>query len=239
MSKVLLIEDSPEIMEIAKAALRPVEIICATTLAQAEHLLVKHRYDLILLDVTLPDGDGMRFYTKLHSIENAAQTPVIFLTGKGELSDKLIAFSLGAEDYIVKPFDPLELQARVKANLKKTKRVRSQEEQLRIGSLVLNLGRQSLHIVESGLERRVELAPIEFKLIAMFIRNAERVLSRERLIEEVWGDGIRVLDRTVDSHVSSLRQKLQGTSHMINVIYGTGYTLSPAKTRTAKKKKSA
>ena len=158
-------------------------------------------FDLILLDVMLPGKDGFAVCRELR--RTGLQTPIIMLTAKTREAEKVLGLELGADDYITKPFSPLELRARIKAVLRRS--AGGVPEVYRFGDVEINFGRCELR---RGGEL-VELTPIEFKLLATFIRHPGNVLSRNQLLDEAWGRGTYVTDRVVDNHITNLRKKIE------------------------------
>lgn len=226
VSRILLIDDSPEYeIVVRKALTRPgLEVDAVANARDAlVRLLQEPLPQLILLDITLPDRDGLQFYTDLQADERLAAIPVIFLTGQGDLPNKLTAFSLGAEDYLVKPVPPLELRARVESRLKKIEAKAAQETVIVKGPIRLKLDAQRAEIVYEGQTRELKLTPREFKLLLHLVKNEERVLSRDQILDSVWGTTSEVMDRTVDAHVSALRKKLGPGASCIESVLGTGY----------------
>lgn len=158
-------------------------------------------FDLILLDVMLPGKDGFAVCRELR--RTGLQTPIIMLTAKTREAEKVLGLELGADDYITKPFSPLELRARIKAVLRRS--AGGVPEVCRFGDVEINFGRCELR---RGGEL-VELTPIEFKLLATFIRHRGKVLSRDQLLDEAWGRGTYATDRVVDNHITNLRKKIE------------------------------
>src|SRR5262249_6623062 len=138
----------------------------------------------------------------------ASQIPVICLTGKTETASKVAAFTLGVEDYIVKPFDTIELRVRVEAKLKKIQRARNKSDHLVVGRLQIDRDNYTVHVTEASSRREISLTPTEFKLLCHLARQPERVFSREQLMTAVWGNDAEVFDRAVDVHMSGVRRKL-------------------------------
>lgn len=158
-------------------------------------------FDLILLDVMLPGKDGFAVCRELR--RTGLQTPIIMLTAKTREAEKVLGLELGADDYITKPFSPLELRARIKAVLRRS--AGGVPEVYRFGDVEINFGRCELR---RGGEL-VELTPIELKLLATFIRHRGKVLSRDQLLDEAWGRGTYATDRVVDNHITNLRKKIE------------------------------
>jgi DNA-binding response OmpR family regulator len=161
----------------------------------------EENFDLILLDVMLPRKDGFEVCRELRL--GGAKTPIIMLTAKTQEAEKVMGLELGADDYVTKPFSPRELRARVKAALRRT--VEDESQTYRFGDFEVDFGRGELR----RSAKPVELTALEFKLLAAFIRNRGRLLSRNQLLDLVWGHDTFVTDRVVDNHVVALRKKIE------------------------------
>jgi two-component system, OmpR family, response regulator ResD len=227
--KVLFLEDSTEIQSAVAMAFRKE---CVFTFAgmnrEAQDTLEKEKFDLVLLDLTLPDGDGFKVCNFIRRSEALRDIPIIFLTGRDEIEDKEMAFSIGADDYIVKPVDMRELRARVLSRLKK---VHERRETLTVGDLKFDLARQRICVVREDGESVLETTSREFRILFHLAKREGQVFSRDQLLTEVWGENIHLLERTVDTHVSHLRKKLKeaGASITIKPVHGFGYKLASAK----------
>ncbi len=221
--KVLVIEDSPQFQMVAETAIQPVaQVIKAHNLREAREALKEHNPQLILLDVSLPDGDGFTFCTEIKSLEQFANTPVFFMTGLQETMSKVMAFNMGADDYITKPFDPLELRARVEAKLKKVSSDKKNE--VVMGPLKISYSKQTVELKDSADQwQRVDLTHTEFKLLILFVEHPEVVYSRTQIIDHIWGQGVIIIERNVDSHVSALRKKIPPVNDLIQSVRGLGY----------------
>ncbi|MBC7691690.1 MAG: response regulator transcription factor [Methylotenera sp.] len=237
MERILLVEDSVEFQLLVKKSLGPMfDISNAGGISDATDQLSRNDFDLILLDVTLPDGNGFQFCSLLKTMERTSDVPVIMLTGKDASSDKVMGFSLGADDYIVKPFDPFELKARVEARLSHFKRQKEKTQILTRGLLQLNFTDQKAFVLNTAKtadriparaeKKDLNLTPIEFKLLSCFMRHENVVLTRLQLLEAVLGDQVHVLERTIDKHICSLREKLSPDSNYIRTVFRTGYRFS-------------
>jgi len=179
-------------------------------------------FDLIILDVMLPRKDGFEVCRELRRA--GVKTPIILLTAKAQESDKVLGLELGADDYVTKPFSPRELRARVKTILRRSSSaVADNAPQIyRFGDAEVDFGRGELR--RAG--RPVETTPREFKLLGAFIRNRGRVLTRERLLDDVWGHATFVTDRAVDTHVTNLRKKIEpkpAKPRYVISVRGIGY----------------
>lgn len=176
--------------------------------------------ELVLLDIMLPEEDGLSVLAKLRKAPKTAALPVIMLTAKSSEYDKVIGLDSGADDYIVKPFGTMELISRIKALLRRTSS--SAEKEYKCGGLYVNPAK---HIVKAdGAE--IQLTFKEFELLCYLLENAGNVLTREKILAKVWDYGFAGESRTVDVHIRTLRQKLGGCGDMIETVRGVGYKFS-------------
>lgn len=222
--KILLIEDNLEMQEAVRLVfMRECELTMAPTIKEARHLLEKFKFDLVLLDLSLPDGDGFKICTYIRQTESIRDTPVIFMSGRAEIEDKEMAFSIGADDYILKPVESRELRARVMARLQRTRQ--KKEEILVLGNLKFHVALQKVTVVNGVQEMNLDLTANEFKLLYHFVTRDGQVFSRDQLLSAIWGQNINLLERTVDTHVSHLRKKLSQVSadFEITPVRGIGY----------------
>jgi two-component system phosphate regulon response regulator PhoB len=227
MYKVLLLEDSPEYHLIVKHSLgAKFEVTIAASLAEARVEISQSRFDVIIIDVTLPDGDGFQFCSELMKSEEHNKAALIMLTGKTGLNDRVLGWTVGADDYITKPFEPFEFQVRVESKIQKSRSRTEQADVFQRGQIKLNLGFHEASIVNSAGERKLSLTPNEFKLLHCLLKNQDRVLSRAQLLQSVWGTSTFVSDRTVDKHISALRQKMEDQGHCLITVPGFGYKFS-------------
>jgi two-component system alkaline phosphatase synthesis response regulator PhoP len=224
VSKILIVEDSRDYQLMLKRLLKREnhDIHVAHNVAEAREKILTHEFDLIILDVTLPLGDGFELCADMQADERLRPIPIIFLSVHEDISRKVAAFALGAEDYIAKSFNPVEFRARVDAKLRKSAKRPDSEQTLVKGQLKVSLLDQRAYV--KGKE--VNLTPLEFKLLAYFARNEGVVLSREQILAAVWGQNVHVFDRTVDTHVSALRRKLAPCGKYIRSVLGSGYSFS-------------
>ena len=220
---MLVIEDNAEMRILVEAALDEYQLTFSSTLKDAKEAISKKRFELILLDLGLPDGDGLKFLAELSGQPESKDIPVIILSGKSETVNKVMAFSIGAEDFISKPFDPLELKARVTAKLRKSEKAHQLSEILRSGDLKIDVLKQKVWIQKQQEAEAVELTTLEFILLLTFVRAPERVFTRDFLLNEVWGMNVSVTDRTVDTHIGHLRKKLSHSRTKIETVIGSGY----------------
>ena len=181
----------------------------------------KERPALVLLDIMLPEQDGLHILQKLRNAPETAKVPVIMLTAKAEEYDKVKGFDLGADDYIPKPFGMMELVARVKALLRRTEDIYPLTEYT-IGSLYVNTASHVVRVQNT----EITLTHKEFELLKILLENRNIVLTREQLLSRVWGYSFDGESRTVDVHVKTLRQKLGKAGDIIETIRGVGYKIS-------------
>lgn len=224
LEKVLLVDDARSTHLIVESALSGIcDLSWVGSLAGARDEIRQNAYALVILDVYLPDGNGFEFFEELSkSSGNRPLPPVIFLTGESALDRKVHGFHLGAEDYVVKPLEPVEFAARVKAKLKR-KGVLSST--LEVKGLRLDLQAQRAYLKEDREEetKELHLTPIEFKLLAHFVRHKESIVSRETILSEIWGKKVHITHHTIDTHISSLRKKLGTYGGHIKAIVKKGY----------------
>jgi two-component system, OmpR family, phosphate regulon response regulator PhoB len=224
-ANVLIVEDESPILEllalnISQAGYNPLRAISAE---HAEKLINEALPDIILLDWMLPGMSGIDFAKKLRSNALTKSIPIIMLTARSDELDKVKGLEVGADDYITKPFSPRELNARIKAVLRR-KAPELTEDLLEINGLKLD---PISHRV-SGNNKPLEMGPTEFRLLHFFMSNPERVYSRSQLLDKVWGSQIFIEDRTVDVHIRRLRNILTQSQHegLIQTVRGSGYRLS-------------
>jgi DNA-binding response OmpR family regulator len=213
MAHILIVEDDHEINEVIARNLKLVghSYLQAFDGPEAVRLVAEHSFDLVLLDIMLPGMDGFEVMKEI------SFAPVIFITAKDGLEHKLNGLSLGADDYIVKPFEMLELLARVDVVLRRTRR---NETVFHLDHAAVNLTDRTVAV--HGAE--IDLSPREFELLEVLIRNQNIALSRDKLLELAWGYDYLGETRTVDNHIQKLRSKL-GWEERIKTIYKLGYRL--------------
>lgn len=224
-ANILVIEDEPAIQELLALNITQAghNAIRALSVEIAQGLLRETLPDLILLDWMLPGMSGIEFARRLKSDELTKSIPIIMLTARSDEYDKVRGLEVGADDYVTKPFSPRELNARIKAVLRR-RAPQMTDDPIEISGLRLD---PSSHRV-TGNEAPIELGPTEFRLLHFFMSNAERVHTRSQLLDKVWGDRVFVEDRTVDVHIRRLRNALSVSKHedLIQTVRGAGYRLS-------------
>ncbi|HUH96718.1 MAG TPA: response regulator transcription factor [Anaerolineales bacterium] len=220
MSKILVVDDDPHIRELVQVFLRSdgFEVIEASDGAEALSKLDSVKVDLAIIDIMMPNMDGWELCRELKA---TFDIPVLMLTAKAETSQKLKGFQLGTDDYLVKPFEPLELAARLKALLKRYRIERSQT--IQIGELTMD---RKTYRVTVGAES-LTLPLKEFELLFKLASYPGRTFSREQLIQDIWGYDFHGNDRTLDVHINRLRERFAEKAHSfkITTIRGLGYRL--------------
>ena len=216
---ILIVDDENDILTLLKYNLEKAgfRVISAQDGPEAVNAAKKERPDLILLDIMLPSMEGTEVCKILKGNETTRHIPVIMLTAKGEEVDRIVGFELGADDYIIKPFSPRELVLRVKAVLK-----RGHEEDTKLikaGPVAIDVNKSAASV--DG--KLLSLTATEFKLLVELAKSPGRVLTREVLLDRVWGNDCYVIDRTVDTHITRLREKLGDYGDCIETVRGFGY----------------
>ena len=222
---VLVVEDEPSIQELIAASLRHsgYKVLRADSAEDAMLLVTEVLPDVVLLDWMLPGLSGIQYARRLRSEERTTGLPIIMLTARSDEHDKVSGLDAGADDYLTKPFSPRELQARIKAVLRR-RAPQMTEDSVEIAGLRID---PVTHRV-SGNNQTLELGPTEFRLLHFFMTHAERVHSRTMLLDQVWGDHVFVEERTVDVHIRRLRAALEVSGHdrLIQTVRGSGYRFS-------------
>ncbi|MFV1975412.1 MAG: winged helix-turn-helix domain-containing protein [Candidatus Scalindua sp.] len=177
--------------------------------------------DLIILDLMLPDADGIEICKNLKKNDKYSSIPIIMLTAKGEETDKILGLEFGADDYVTKPFSPRELVARVKAVLRRREKI-DESGKLDIGGILI-IDIEKHEVAVEG--QKIELTSTEFRILKLFVSNKNKVFSRYDILDYLWGDEKIVLDRTIDVHIKNLRDKLGKAGQLIRNIRGIGYKL--------------
>ena len=229
MKKIFVLDDSLEMQELIKKGLSEEYLVTvASTVAEAERKLAEEPFDLALLDISLPDGDGLKFFSSLRNSGRLNETPVFFVTGNVDVGNRVLGFSHGADDYITKPFYMAELKARIDAKLKKVELRRDKENLFQVGNLTMNASKQEVVVADGADWQHLDLTSREFRILHYLAKNEGQVLTRTQLIDKIWGHGVHVLERTVDTHVSNLRKKLRRATHNIKAVHSVGYTFCKA-----------
>lgn len=223
--RILVVDDDPHIQEVICFALTKAGMTPVTAKDGAEALsrFEETGADLVILDIGMPEIDGLEVCRR---IRKRSDTPILFLSARGDEIDRVIGLEIGGDDYVVKPFSPRELVARVSAILKRAKAAPSAEanrEVLRQGALVLDIPR--FHAEYAG--RPVPLTAMEFAIVRMLAARPGVVFSRDQIMDAAYDDNVHVSDRTIDSHVRNIRAKFNtaGCANIIETVHGVGFRL--------------
>ncbi len=221
---VLVVDDEPQIVKVMRAYLEKAgfPVVSAASGPDALDVFFQQRPDFVILDLNLPGMDGLDVFRE---IRRESDVPVLMLTARAEEADRLIGLELGADDYVVKPFSPREVVARVRTVLRRANpKPADLSELLEVGDLQIDL---SEHSVKRGGDA-VELTPTEFELLAAMARQPRRVFSRLQLLELAQGDAYEGYERTIDAHIKNLRLKIEPNPKSpvyIHTVFGVGYKL--------------
>ena len=220
---VAVVDDDPDILELVSVHLKRAGMK-VREFADAEGFyrsLSQDVPDLVLLDLMLPDADGMEICKFLRGHDRLSSTCVIMLTARADEVDRVLGLEIGADDYITKPFSPKELVARVKAVLRRMEPKAAAAQTVEIGVLGMDLKR---HVVTVAGEP-VEVTPVEFRILEILSSKTGWVFSRERILDHLWGHDKIVIERTVDVHIRHLRKKLGKAASLVKNVRGAGYKL--------------
>ena len=226
--RIVIIEDEKDIVDLVRYNFRKegFDIESFSSGKDGLEYVRKNSVDLVLLDIMLPDLDGIDICKRVRADERLKSLPIIFLTAKGEEIDRVVGLELGADDYVVKPFSPRELVARVKAVLRRQDTGTGKAEVIEVSGL--RLDSQTREVAVHG--RPIQLSALEFKLLHFLASQPRRVFSREQLLDNVWGRDRFVTPRTVDVHIRRLREKIEnqeGAPQYVQTVRGSGYRFSP------------
>ncbi len=219
MYKLLVVDDEPKIREVIReyAEFNGYEVTEAADGMSAVGLCKLNEYDLVILDIMMPKLDG---FSACKEIKKIQDVPIIMLSARGEEYDKLFGFELGIDDYIVKPFSPKELMARINVILaRRHASSHSKSDVLKFGGLEINIAARTVNV--DG--KRVELTPKEYELLFYLIENKNIALSRDKLLSDIWGYDFFGDDRTIDTHIKNLRNNLGPYRDYIVTLRGVGY----------------
>jgi two-component system phosphate regulon response regulator PhoB len=224
MARILIVDDEPDIREVIRFALEAAgfETQEAADAGAAYEMIQRDPPDLLLLDWMLPGRSGLDLAKQLKGDPNTEDLPIIMVTARTEERDLIKGLGGGADDYITKPFSPRELIARLKALLRRV----GQQAENKLNVLGLQLDPNSHRVSLQGKE--LSVTPIEFRLLHFFMTHPERVFTRQQLLDQVWGNGAYVEERTVDVHIRRLRKILEASEHdkLIQTVRGAGYRFS-------------
>ncbi len=219
MYKLLVVDDEPKIREVIReyAEFNGYEVTEAADGMSAVGLCKLNKYDLIVLDIMMPKLDG---YDACKEIKKIQDVPIIMLSARSEEYDKLFGYELGIDDYMVKPFSPRELMAKIKVIIERRNATKKEtSDEMEFGGLVVNMSARTVSV--DG--ERVELTPKEYELLFYLIKNKNIALSRDKLLSDIWGYDFFGDDRTIDTHIKNLRNNLGPYRDYIVTLRGVGY----------------
>lgn len=221
--KILIVDDEENICELVRLYIEKegFDAIVANDGQEAVAKFNKEKPDLILLDIMLPIKDGWQVCREIRA---QSKVPIIMLTAKGETFDKVLGLELGADDYVVKPFEPKELIARIRAVLRRSADSvdeKADEDELSFDGLKINQSTYEVYIDD----KKVEMPPKEFELLYFLAKNTNKVFTRDQLLDEIWGYEFFGDSRTVDVHIKRIREKLEGENRTwaLKTVWGVGY----------------
>ncbi|WP_423799617.1 response regulator transcription factor [Neobacillus sp. SAB-20_R2A] len=221
MKKILIVDDEFQMRQLLRLYLQQENYMVeeAENGREAYEKVVKNDYDLMILDVLMPMMDG---WQTLEEVRKVSDLPIIMLTARGSVKDKVTGLTRGADDYLVKPFEEEELLARVQALLRRTYPSEANEEILKYEGIILNLTAHDA----TFMDKKISLTHTEYDLLKELIKHRGKALSREQLVELIWGIEFMGEDRTVDSHIKHLRDKLKTAGvkkDIVKTVWGIGY----------------
>lgn len=219
--RILVVDDELDLLELVRFNLSQAgfEVETAATGREALERLEASPPDLVILDLMLPDVSGNDICRQIRGDPALAELPIVMLTAKSEEVDRVVGFELGADDYVAKPFSPRELTLRVRAVLRRRASAPGPGRSIERGMLRVDPERHRCFVQE----QEIELTAKEFRLLATLMSRPGRVMTRERLLDEVWGSEITVTSRTIDTHLKRLREKLGPAGDLIETVRGVGY----------------
>jgi two-component system phosphate regulon response regulator PhoB len=220
-ARILVVDDEPDLLELVRLTLDQAghQVETAASGREALDALRRHRPDLLILDLMLPDVSGTEVCRRLRADSELATLPVIMLTAKADEVDRVVGFEIGADDYVTKPFSPRELVLRVGAVLRRSRTPADPRGVLEHGPLRLDPARHRCWVHDE----EISLTAKEFDLLRGLMARPGRVLTREVLLDNVWGSDITVTVRTIDTHLKRLREKLGAAGELIETVRGVGY----------------
>jgi len=226
MANILILEDSPESFEIARRAIGVThKVKWAKCIHEAKELF-QDSLDLLLVDVSLPDGDGFEFCSWVRGCSSNNDVPILFVSAKNNVESCVTGLMAGGDDYIYKPFHLAEFRARVEARLRSVEPKRIKNLCIESNGLKVDLRARKAYLKQAEDDVELDLTPIEFKILQLFLEEPGKACHRDEILNRVWGQSIYVYPRSVDTHVSKLRKKLGPMSCLIHSVHGTGYRFS-------------
>jgi len=222
MKKILAIDDHEDILLLLKAVLAGrYEFIPISKLEYGIDEIAKHHPDLVILDIDMPDRNGFELCNDIRNHTKIKHIPIVMLTAKKDMNASVMAYKLGADDFISKPFENEHLLAVIESKLKRFFETRQEELVFFLGNLHININKNQAKVNDKFLELTLK----EFQILAYMAKHKSSIISRESLISHVWGHDAKVSDRAVDNHVTNIRRKLRPSNISINAEYGKGYKI--------------
>jgi DNA-binding response OmpR family regulator len=219
----LLIDDDIKVYNLLKIYLNPGEqLFYLENLDEALKYIQEKEIKLVLLDINLEGANGLEFFSQNKDFFQDQEVQVFFLSQIQDIKSKLEAFQFGAQDYIVKPFEPLEIMARIRSRMSS----HAQGQFVKKGDILFDLYSNNLSLMVDGKKLPIELSATEFKLLYFLAKREGQVFSRQQLLDQVWGANLDVIDRTVDQHISKLRKKVKSKDYSIKTNFNLGYSFA-------------
>ena len=223
MANILVVEDLEENYFVLRSLLeKSHKLVWADSVKKAMSLY-NSDVDLILLDIGLPDGDGFQFCDWVRTEKKDQCTPMIFITARSSVESRILGYSIGGDDYIQRPFNSVELKARIDAKLRSSNHANSASVEL--GGIQIDFKTMEVHLGDDNSGEPLDLTPIEFKILGLLASEPNKVFSRDEMLSRVWGDDLYIYPRSVDTHVSKLRKKLGCKGEMIRSVHGVAYRI--------------
>lgn len=227
--QVLLVQENEDVYEMVQTAVTEShKLTWVKNIEEAQKELAETDFELVLLDIDLPDGSGINLCQSISS--SNPEIAIFILTDSDDLSDKVLGFTAGADDYISRPFETLELKLRIEAKLKKMEWLKMVHNELEWDEIIINKSKQLVQIQDKEEFKEVDLTALEFKILMYFANRPDRVISRDQMLDDIWGTDVHVYSRSIDTHVSKLRKKLEQVSNIIESVHGVGYKFTPTST---------
>jgi DNA-binding response OmpR family regulator len=222
--KILFIEDTLECQALIQNILTDYRLLSCTSLEEAKSQLSEGPFAALILDIELPDGDGLRFLAECPEALKK-NTAIFIISSKTALANKAMAFTYGADDFISKPFDPLEFKMRVDAKVRKLNEQQKPQDNFKIEDLIVNVAEQRLYLETKNETSHINFTSLEFRIFTFLSKHKDRVISRDEIINHIWGRRVHVTDRTVDAHIAHIRKKISLSRVKIETVFGSGYKL--------------
>jgi DNA-binding response OmpR family regulator len=225
MKKILVLEDDRVQIDLVSSILKDdYSLVFANRIEDADDLLLQHSFDMFMIDLGLPDGNGLNFCTKIRNDKTYQKIPIFIISSNTDVYTKIASLELGADDYITKPVHPIELKTKVKNKFKRLEDEMGASNFYKTDKFHIDYEKRRLLIeLKDNEVREIELTNKEFDLFALLAKNEGRVFSRQDLIDKAWSKNINITDRVVDTHIASVRKKIAPYGDYISSEYGIGY----------------